>query len=159
MNKVEIAGGLTREPELRFLESGAAVLNLTVAVNGTRYDSQARQQVVTTSYISVEAWGSLAEEFTELDVSKGSEVHVIGELTQRTVGEGDKKESKTRVRAMVLNVVRRKGGARPPAAAAPAAPGYDGPPPAYNDDEEPFRVDAGEWWPDIHGCSPTRILP
>ena len=153
MNRVEIAGGLTRDAELRFTPGGAAVLNMTVAVNGTRYDGDARQQVVTTSYISVEAWGSLAEESAELDITKGTEVHVIGELTQRTTEKSDgSKESKTRVKALVINVVRRRAGSSPAArsvkqaaegfSAAPSAssgpPPHDAPPPGYNDDEEPF---------------------
>lgn len=175
MNRVEIAGGLTRDAELRFTPSGAAVLNMTVAVNGTRYDGDSRQQVVTTSYISVEAWGSLAEEAAEQDIVKGCEVYVLGELTQSTTEKRDgSKESKTRVRAMMIHVTRRRGGsAQARAAVASAAdlprptpsrsaepPPHSEPPPGYGPDEEPFLVDAGSWWPQAGiGAQPDRMLP
>jgi single-strand DNA-binding protein len=150
MNRVEIMGGLTRDAELRFLPSGIAVLNFTVAVNGARYDSSERQQVVTTSYISVEAWGSLAEEAADSGVTKGCEVYVMGELTQQTIEKRDgEKESKTRVKAHIISVTRRPVGDRGPAPAkqrpaprsAPASsgdPGPSEPAPEYADDEEPF---------------------
>lgn len=141
MNRVEISGGITRDPELRYTPSGAPVLNMSVAVNGARYDGQKREQVVTTEYIAVEIWGSYAEEVAEMAIPKGSEVYVLGELThtEREKRDGTK-ESKTRVKAMLVNVVRRRGGGSAPRADAPKIemPPPMEPPPGYSDDEEPF---------------------
>lgn len=110
MNRVEISGGLTRDPEIRYLPSGVGVLDLTVAVNGARYDSDKREQVVTTSYISCNCFGWLAEQIANTGLSKGDEVYVLGELEQRSYETRDgKKESKTRVTIMALKPVRRRG--------------------------------------------------
>lgn len=139
MNRVEISGGLVRDAEVKRLDSGAMVANMSVAVNGTRFDADSGQQEVTTAYIAVEAWGSLAEEIASLEITRGTEVYVLGELVQQTREKrGGGSESKTRVKAMTISVVRRRGG---PAAArsvaqAPTGSGYDAPP--HSDDEEPF---------------------
>lgn len=139
MNRVEISGGVVRDAEVKRLESGAMVANLSVAVNGTRFDAGTGQQEVTTAYIAVEAWGSLAEEIGTLDITQGTEVYVLGELVQQTREKrGGGSESKTRVKAMMVSVVRRRGGSAAARSVAQAprstSTGYDGPP----HDEEPF---------------------
>jgi len=151
MNRVEVSGGVTRDPELRYTDGGAAVMNLQLAVNGARYDSDTRTQVVDTTYVTVELWGSLAEDTAEQELSKGCEVHVLGTLTQQErVKRDGTKESKTRVRGMVVNVVRRRSGTaakasvvtpstprvKPPRSSGP--PPHTEPPPGYAADEEPF---------------------
>lgn len=112
MNRVEVSGGLTRDPEYRMVGSyGTHLLEMTVAVNGTRYDSEQRQQVVKTTFVQVQAWGYVAEFLTQQHgpLSKGDEVHVVGELDQRTVEKSDgSKESKTRVTAVHIDVLRRR---------------------------------------------------
>ena len=144
MNRIEITGGLTRDPELVYLpNSGAALMEMTVAVNVARYNGETRQQEVTTIYVLVKAWSSLAEAIAEDDLSKGDEVYVLGELEQRTVEKRDKsKESKTHVTAKMVSVVRRRGGAsapaRRPAPAADVPPPPAEPPGGWADDEEPF---------------------
>ena len=157
MNRVEVSGGLTRDPELTYMErSGSALCEITLAVNGTRYNFESRSQEVTTSYISVKAWGSLAEELAEADVAKGDELLVIGELEQRTIEKRDKsKESKTHVKALGFHVVRRRGAGSSPAGRAPAR--VTSPPPQepqYGADEEPFIRDSGTWLPGAWGAYP-----
>ena len=123
LNKVEIAGGLTRSPDLRFLPSGMAVCEFTVAVNGARYDSTARQQVVTTTFVAVNAWSSLAEEVVDMGLVQGDAVYVMGELEQREIEKKDgTKERKTRVTASVVVPTRRRGTSLAPPRSTPAAP-------------------------------------
>lgn len=163
MNRTEISGGLVRDPELTYMErSGSALCEITLAVNGARYNFEERQQEVTTSYIAVKAWGSLAEDLAEADIAKGDELLVVGELEQRTVEKRDKsKESKTHVKALSFAVVRRRGaGASPAGRARPSGPPPPtAPPGGYGDDEEPFLVDAGSWLPGVFGAPPERMLP
>lgn len=138
MNRVEISGGLTRDPELRFLTgSGAAVLNMTVAVNEARWSAKDSAQVVVTSYISCEAWLSLAEEIADSDLKKGDEVYVVGRLSQSKIEKPDgKSESKTRVEVLAWSLVRsrRMSSTRVNAQQEPDPV----PPPGYNPGEEPF---------------------
>jgi len=129
VNRVEIQGGLVRTPELRYLPSGTALMEMNVAVNGARYDSQARQQVVDTVYVAVQVWGHQAEELDQLGLSRGEEVYVLGRLDQRTIEKRDgTREQKTRVSATFVTVTRRK----------PSNPTPSGDGPRYADDEEPF---------------------
>lgn len=124
MNKVEIQGGLTRDPELRFLPSGMPVCEFSMALNGTRYDKDARAQVVTTTFVTCQAWGDAAEEFAG-EFGQGDEVYVMGRLDQRTIEKRDgTKESKTRIEVLFWHAVRkrRRAGA---AVTAPGAPGRD----------------------------------
>lgn len=109
MNRVEIAGGLTRDARFRYTESGLAVFDCTVAVNGARYSASEKRQVVTTVYVAVDAIGWLAEQLAELGLSTGDEVMVVGELNQweKELADG-KKERKTRVRVLRLDVMRKR---------------------------------------------------
>lgn len=113
MNRWEGKGGLTRDPEVAFLEgSGICMWKASIAVNGARYDSQTRQQGVTTVYVSLVAFGWLAEQIAEYNLTRGDEVYVIGELEQREIDKDGKKERKTGVLVNVLNPTRVRHGAR-----------------------------------------------
>lgn len=109
MNRVELVGGLTRDPEIKITQSGAVTWFATIAVNGTRYDTETRGQVVKTTYVALSAFGWLAEQLTEGAYERGDELHVLGELDQYEIEKEDgKKDRKTRVRPLVVNVTRRR---------------------------------------------------
>jgi single-strand DNA-binding protein len=134
VNRVEISGGLTRDPEIRYTNGGFPILEFTVAVSGTRYDSGERKQVVTTSYISCTVVGDRAEEFADSH-GKGDEVLVLGELDQRSFEKRDgSKESKTRVSVMSVHTLR----SRRPTPTHPTPDGPVDPRPAPAADYEPF---------------------
>lgn len=120
LNRVELTGGLTRDGNLRYTQGGMAVCEFTVAVNGTRYDPAERRQVVTTVFVTVDVLGWLAERITDGEgLVQGDEVYVLGELDQyeRETADG-KKDRKTRVRAIRVEVTRRRSAARAPSAGA-----------------------------------------
>jgi single stranded DNA-binding protein len=107
LNRVELVGAVTRDPVLAFSERGTAWMELTLAVNGTRYDGE--QQQVTTTFVTVSLFGWLAEQVAEEDLGKGEEVYVLGELSQRERQRKDgSKESKTRVEAKLVWPTRRR---------------------------------------------------
>lgn len=109
VNDVRIGGGLTRDAEVKYLPSGMPVAELSIATNGARYDAKERQQVVTTLFTTVEAWGWLAEHIAEMGLVKGEAVIVTGELTQREREKQDgTTERKTRVQAHTVTPTRRK---------------------------------------------------
>lgn len=74
VNKVFIAGNITRDPEIRYTGSGKAVTTLTVAVND--YFSQEA------SFFRVVVWERQAENCQKY-LSKGSPVLVEGRLQSR----------------------------------------------------------------------------
>lgn len=78
-NTVTIVGNLTRDPELRFTPSGAAVANFGVAWNLKGRDGQEDK----VSYFDVTCWRQLAENVSD-SLTKGSRVVVYGRLDQRS---------------------------------------------------------------------------
>ena len=78
LNKVFLAGNLTRDPEVRHTPTGSAVCDLRMAIN-RRYRDQHdkdREEVV---YVSVTVWGKTAENCGQY-LTKGSPVLVEGRL-------------------------------------------------------------------------------
>ncbi len=93
LNKVFLMGNLTRDPELRYVPSGAAVANFTVAVNRTYKDSSGGKKEEV-SFIRVVIWGKMAEVCGEY-LSKGRPVLVEGRLRSRSweAQDGQKKNT------------------------------------------------------------------
>jgi len=82
LNKVFLMGNLTRDPELRYIPSGSAVANFSVAVNRTYKDSTGEKKE-DVSFIRVVVWGKMAEICSEY-LTKGRAVLVEGRLKSRT---------------------------------------------------------------------------
>jgi single-strand DNA-binding protein len=77
-HKLIIAGNLGRDPEMRYLPSGQAVTDMSVATNRVYNDSNG-QRVTETSWFRVSVWGSMAETVNQY-LRKGSKVLVEGYL-------------------------------------------------------------------------------
>ncbi len=82
LNKVFVMGNLTRDPELRYVPSGAAVANFTVAVNRI-YKDKTGAKKEDASFIRVVVWGKIAEVCGEY-LTKGRPVLVEGRLQSRS---------------------------------------------------------------------------
>jgi len=80
LNKVILIGRLTKEPELRYTPSGAAVASFTLAVNRTRANAQGERE---TDFIPVVVWQKQAENCANY-IGKGSLVAVDGRIQVRT---------------------------------------------------------------------------
>jgi single stranded DNA-binding protein len=107
LNKVELLGGQTRDPELRTGRTGGSDLERALALNGSRYDPEIRGQKVTSEFVSVIAFGFVAEYIAGLQLGRGDEVYVLGELGHREIQKPDgTKENKTRVIAAVISPTR-----------------------------------------------------
>lgn len=146
-NTVTLVGNLTREPELKFTQSGRAVAAFGLAVN-RRYQVNGEWKD-DTSYFNVTAWGQLAEN-ASASFTKGSRVIVTGRLSWReyTTRDGDKRtaievvadELGPSLRWATAQVERQsgqggQGGGGNRSANAGAANRGDDP---YMGDEEPF---------------------
>lgn len=101
-NTAAILGNLTRDPDLRRTPNGAAVTNLSVAVNTRRGDEE------TVSYFEVAAWNGLAEQAAQLQ--KGQPVLIEGPINNETWTdkEGNKRYS-TRFDAFTIHAIRPSG--------------------------------------------------
>ena len=78
LNKVFLIGNLTRDPQLRYTPSGAAVADLGMAVN-RKFKGQDGSWKDEVCYVNLTAWGRTAENAAEY-LSKGRSVFVEGRL-------------------------------------------------------------------------------
>lgn len=91
MSDTTIIGNMTRDPELRFTPSGAAVVKFGIAVN-RRTKKDGEWVDADPSFFDVVCWNSLAENVSE-SLSKGTRVVVNGRLEQRTYEKDGQKRS------------------------------------------------------------------
>ncbi|HEV2740355.1 MAG TPA: single-stranded DNA-binding protein [Candidatus Elarobacter sp.] len=140
-NRITLVGNLTRDPEIRYVGSGAAVTKFTLAVN------RRSKQQEETDYIDCVAWDKLAETCNTY-LKKGMSCLVDGRLSIRSyeTKEGEKrKATEVVVNTMqMLDRANRGGGGddggtyERPRAAAPASGGGGGAGGSYDEslDEE-----------------------
>ncbi|MBD3366484.1 single-stranded DNA-binding protein [candidate division WWE3 bacterium] len=109
LNKVMLIGNLTRDPELKYISSGAAVVNFAVATNREWTSDGEKQEAV--EYHNIVAWRKLAEICDQL-LQKGSQVYLEGRLTTRSwTDDSDVKHYRTEVvLEEMLLLSRGKGG-------------------------------------------------
>ncbi|MEI2638875.1 MAG: single-stranded DNA-binding protein [Microthrixaceae bacterium] len=147
-NTVELIGNITRDPELRFTPSGAAVATFGLAVNRRWRNQQTNEWEEAVSFFDVVCWREMAENVSE-SLTKGTRVIVTGRLDQRS-WETDNGEKRSKVEvvadevgpslrwatAAITRNERREGGT--------GGGGFNSPPPneppigGYDDGEEPF---------------------
>jgi single-strand DNA-binding protein len=138
-NRVILMGNLTRDPELRTLQSGMRVAKLGLAVSEMWKDRATGEQKEVTCFVDVDVWDKLADLCGQY-LSKGRPVLVEGRLRtdEWTTKEGEKR-TKLVVRADTVKFVgpapQRQDGGEPAAQPRPAAqPAPASVPPAFNSD-------------------------
>ena len=115
LNKVLLIGNLTRDPELRYVPSGSAVANFTLAMNRV-YKLQTGEKKEEVSFVRVVVWGRLAEVCNDY-LKKGRPVFVEGRLQSRSwEGADGQKKSTLEVIATNIQFLRSGGGAKDVAA-------------------------------------------
>lgn len=77
-----IIGNLGGDPELRYLQSGQAVCNFSVAVSERWRDRQSGEQRERTTWYRVAAWGPLGETCNQY-LARGRQVMVAGNVRAR----------------------------------------------------------------------------
>jgi single-strand DNA-binding protein len=92
INRVVLTGNLTRDPELRSLQSGTSVCSLRIASNSRRKENG--EWVDKPNYFSVTVWGAQGENCARF-LAKGRPVCIDGRLEWREWQdkEGNKRES------------------------------------------------------------------
>jgi single-strand DNA-binding protein len=121
VNKVILVGTVGREPEVRYLPSGNAICNLTMATSESWKDKATGQQQEQTEWHRVVFMGKLAEIVGEY-VKKGAKLYVEGSLHTRKWKDkatGQDKYS-TEIKASEMQMLDSRGGDERPATSAKA---------------------------------------
>jgi single-strand DNA-binding protein len=100
-NSVQLIGHVGQEPEIKTLETGRKLANITIATNDVYYKENG-DKVEKTDWHRVTAWGKTAE-IIEKYVTKGKEVAVEGKLTHRSYD--DKEGNKRYITEVVINEI------------------------------------------------------
>ena len=91
-NTITVIGNITRDPELKFLNSGQAAIRLSIAVNRRWQNRQTQEWEERVSYFEVTGYGAMAENSAN-SLTKGNRGIVSGRLEQRSweTENGDKR--------------------------------------------------------------------
>jgi len=111
VNKVIVVGNLGNDPETRYMPSGSAVTNMTVATNESWKDKQTGEQKERTEWHRVAMFGRLAEIAAEY-LRKGSQVYIEGKLrTRKWQGQDGQDRYTTEIIADEMQMLGGRGGA------------------------------------------------
>jgi single-strand DNA-binding protein len=156
-NTITLVGNITRDPELRFTNTGQATANFGVAVNRRWQNRQSGEWEEAVSFFNIVCWREMAENAAE-SLSRGSRIIVTGRLEQRSyqAQDGEKKsvvevvadDIGPSLRWATAKVVKndRRAPGEGSAGGPPSGGGGGGSsrpvpndaPAGYADDEEPF---------------------
>lgn len=109
LNRVQLIGNLTRDPEMKQIPGGQVVTTLGIATNFSWKDQSGAQQSKT-EFHNVVAWRKLAEICGQY-LKKGSKVFIEGRLQTRDwEGEDGVKRYRTEIVADNMIMLDKKGG-------------------------------------------------
>jgi single-strand DNA-binding protein len=103
VNKVTLLGNLGKDPEVKFLPSGQAVANFTIATSD-RYKDKAGEWQDRTEWHNVVAYARTAEIVRDY-VKKGNKLYVEGRLTTRSWDDKDSGKKIYRTEIVVNDLV------------------------------------------------------
>ena len=86
-NSVQLIGHVGQEPEIKNLEGGKKLANISIATNEVYYRENG-DKVEQTQWHRVTAWGKTAD-IIERFVTKGKEIGIEGKLTHRSYDDKD----------------------------------------------------------------------
>jgi single-strand DNA-binding protein len=138
VNKVILVGNCGRDPEIRYLPSGQAVANVSVATSSRRKDKNTGESIEDTQWHRVTFYDRLAEIAGEY-VKKGQPIYVEGRLKygKYTDKDGVEKNTVDIIATEMQLLGKREGmggpadeeGGAPRRAAPPARPAASAPAP------------------------------
>ncbi|MSO85233.1 MAG: single-stranded DNA-binding protein [Rhodospirillales bacterium] len=83
VNKVILVGNLGRDPEVRFSQSGAKIVNMSVATSESWKDKQTGERQERTEWHRVVIFNDRIGDVAEKYLKKGSKVYLEGQLRTR----------------------------------------------------------------------------
>lgn len=136
VNKVILVGNLGQDPETRYMPSGGAVTNITVATSETWNDKQNGEKQERTEWHKVCFFNKLAE-IADKYLNKGSKVYIEGSLrTRKWQGKDGQDRYTTEIVASEMQMLdsRQEGRPERPQGRQPARPDPQAPAPGGFDD-------------------------
>ena len=110
LNRAQILGNLTKDPEMRFTPNGQAVASFAVATNRKWKGRDGAPDGEDVQFHDIVVWGKQAEAVTPM-LKKGGPVFVEGRLqTRNWEGQDGVKRYKTEIVADSVIVLGSKGG-------------------------------------------------
>ena len=153
VNKVIIVGNCGQDPETRFMPSGGAVTNLSIATSESWKDKNTGEQQERTEWHRVVFFNRLAEIAGEY-VKKGSKLYIEGSLrTSKWQGQDGQDRYTTEIVASEMQMLDSRGGQQAggmgdysqqsapqsqPPQQPQQAPQQQAPSASFGDDEIPF---------------------
>ena len=115
VNKVILVGRCAQDPEVRYLPSGEAVANITVATSESWKDKQTGEKKELTEWSRISFFGKLAEIAGQY-LKKGSQVYIEGRLRTRkyTDKEGIDRYATEIIADTMQMLGSRQGAGEPP---------------------------------------------
>ena len=83
LNRIEVIGNLTRDPELRFTNTSQSVASFSIATNRRYRDQSGNWVDAPAEYHEISVWGALGEKCQQL-LHKGDRIFVSGRLQSRS---------------------------------------------------------------------------
>ncbi len=107
-NKVLLMGNLTRDPELRYTQSGLALVKFGLAVNRRRRNRDTKETTEETCFVDITGWGAQAETFNQY-MRKGRPVFIEGRL-QYSTWESKEGQKRSKLEVVMENFQFLGGG-------------------------------------------------
>ena len=108
MNLCLFIGRLTRDPEVRYTQSGKAVVNLGLAVDGRRYKDSKGEMVKETEFVDLEAWDTHAETIGKFS-KKGDRLQFTTNMKTDKWEKDGQKHSAVRFKVNGFEFLDKKG--------------------------------------------------
>ena len=138
INRVNITGNLTRDPELRATQSGSQVLSFGVAVNDRRRNPQTGEWEDYPNFVDCTMFGTRAEAVSRF-LAKGNKVAIEGKLRYSSWERDGQRRSKLEVIVDDIEFMNAR-----PASSLSASPAAGGGEPQYTVPEAPALEIADE---------------
>jgi single-strand DNA-binding protein len=121
LNRVQLIGNLTRDPELKYTPNGNAVCTFGMATNRS-WTTDSGEKKEESEFHRIVAWNKLGELCSQF-LAKGRKVYVEGRLSTRTwTGQDGQQRSTTEIIIDDMIILDSKGGASNPAPTGSHAP-------------------------------------
>lgn len=119
LNRAQIVGNVTRDPELRYIPSGQAVCSFGIATNRRWRDKDGNNQEQT-EFHNIVAWAKAAEIISQY-VKKGTKLYIEGRLQTRSwEGQDGAKRNRTEIVVENFIILTPKGAATTNLPASPS---------------------------------------
>ena len=140
INKVILVGNLGNDPEVKYMPSGGAVTNISIATADSWKDKTSGERVDRTEWHRVVFFNRLAEIAGEY-LKKGSQVYIEGALrTRKWQDQGGQDRYTTEIVGSEMQMLGSRGesGQAPQNAPQQKAPQQNQAPQSFEDDDIPF---------------------